>query len=491
MNFEEAFSLCNYDQKIKDDFLLFFKTNFDFINPKINLFLFPQKDYINIFLLQTIIKSKFNNKDYDISILIYFPQNFPKIQPKIFLEKIGKVKINPVCEFYINVNNLEINYDLIIDNIENKNINFLIYVLNEIENQFYIAFPIFKNSENEKNKITGNECVIDKNICINIDINNCDNINLSTIGKINENDDNNNIITNETNFRNAIPFDIKNVNQFIDINKINLNDNNINNNNIQNNINNNLIKNDNNNNNIKNNINNNLIKNNNKNNLIKKKSNDNIQNINNINNNNIKNNNNLIKNDNNNNNIKNNNNNLIKNNNNNNIQNNNINFQNYYYKNIIPQYNENQIKLQLKNLIKSKVFKNINNIKKNNLNIKNQFEKIKYNLISDKNTLEIILERANFIENTVKNLNFEISNINYVPTPKININFNNLESFLIINNKKNYINYAKINSSNELIIIIKKCFEKKIIDFKTAYDFIRQQSRINFFLEFGKFLINK
>ena len=491
MNFEEAFSLCNYDQKIKDDFLLFFKTNFDFNNPKINLFLFPQKDYINIFLLQTIIKSKFNNKDYDISILIYFPQNFPKIQPKIFLEKIGNVKINPVCEFYINVNNLEINYDLIIDNDENKNINFLIYVLNEIENQFYIAFPIFKNSENEKNKITGNECVIDKNICINIDINNCDNINLSTIGKINENDDNNNIITNETNFRNAIPFDIKNVNQFIDINKINLNDNNINNNNIQNNINNNLIKNDNNNNNIKNNNNNNLIKNNNKNNLIKKKSNDNIQNINNINNNNIKNNNNLIKNYNNINNIKNNNNNLIKNNNNNNIQNNNINFQNYYYKNIIPQYNENQIKLQLKNLIKSKVFKNINNIKKNNLNIKNQFEKIKYNLISDKNTLEIILERANFIENTVKNLNFEISNINYVPTPKININFNNLESFLIINNKKNYINYAKINSSNELIIIIKKCFEKKIIDFKTAYDFIRQQSRINFFLEFGKFLINK
>ena len=56
MNFEEAFNLCDYDKKIKNDFLLFFKNNFDFNNPKINLFLFPQKDYVNIFLLQTIIK---------------------------------------------------------------------------------------------------------------------------------------------------------------------------------------------------------------------------------------------------------------------------------------------------------------------------------------------------------------------------------------------------------------------------------------------------
>ena len=38
MNFEEAFNLCDYDKKIKNDFLLFFKNNFDFNNPKINLF---------------------------------------------------------------------------------------------------------------------------------------------------------------------------------------------------------------------------------------------------------------------------------------------------------------------------------------------------------------------------------------------------------------------------------------------------------------------
>ncbi len=471
MNFEEAFNLCDYDKKIKNDFLLFFKNNFDFNNPKINLFLFPQKDYVNIFLLQTIIKSKFNNNDYEINILIYFPQNFPKQKPKIFLEKIGKVKINPICEFYININNLEINYDLIIN--WNENINFLIDVLSEIKHQFSFAFPIFNVKNNEEcNKIIENECVLDKNICIVIDINNSNKTNLNLIEKINEN---NNITSNEDNMRNAISYDIKNVNQFIDINKINFNDND-NNNNTNNNNNNNTNYNNNNNTNYNNtNNNNNNINNNNKN------------NTNNTNNNNDNNNNNYNNYNKNNNNINKNNTNNTNNNYNNYNKNNNYNNN----KNIIPYYNENQIKFQLKKLIFPKVFQNINNNIKRNIIIKNNLEKIKYKLISDKNSFENLQKKEFFINNTVNKLKLEILNTNFIPTQKIKTDFNNLESFLIINNKQNLIKNAKINSSKELIIIIKKSFENKIIDFQTAFHLIRTQSRINFFLNYGKILINK
>ncbi len=468
MNFEEAFNLCDYDKKIKSDFLLFFKNNFDFNNPKINLFLFPQKDYVNIFLLQTIIKSKFNNNDYEINILIYFPQNFPKQKPKIFLEKIGKVKINPICEFYININNLEINYDLIIN--WNENINFLIDVLSEIKHQFSFAFPIFNVKNNEEcNKIIENECVLDKNICIVIDINNSNKTNLNLIEKINEN---NNITSNEDNMRNAISYDIKNVNQFIDINKINFNDNDNNNTN-NDNTNNNNNKNNNTNN---NNNNKNINKNNNSNN-----------NNNNTNNNNDNNNNNYNNYNKNNNNINKNNTNNTNNNYNNYNKNNNYNNN----KNIIPYYNENQIKFQLKKLIFPKVFQNINNNIKRNIIIKNNLEKIKYKLISDKNSFENLQKKEFFIDNTVNKLKLEILNTNFIPTQKIKTDFNNLESFLIINNKQNLIKNAKINSSKELIIIIKKSFENKIIDFQTAFHLIRTQSRINFFLNYGKILINK
>ena len=473
MNFEEAFNLCDYDKKIKNDFLLFFKNNFDFNNPKINLFLFPQKDYVNIFLLQTIIKSNFNKNDYEINILIYFPQNFPKQKPKIFLEKIGNVKINPLCEFYININNLEINYDLIIN--WNENINFLVNILNEIQHQFSFAFPIFNlnNNNEESNKIIENECVLNKNICINIDVNNCNKKNVNLIEKINEDV---NAISNEDNMRNAISYDIKNINQFIDINKINFNDNNDNNNKNNNNTNN-QNNNQNNNNNNKNNNNKNI---NNKN-----KNNNNNNNINNANNNNNKNNNY-------------NNNNYNYNNYNynynykNNINNNNKKYNNYNYnKNIIPQYNENQIKFQIKKLIFSKVFPIINNNKKQNFIIKNNLEKIKYKLLSDKNSFENLQKKEFFINNTVNKLKLEILNTNFIPTQKITTDFNNLESFLIINNKQNLIKKAKINSSKELIIIIKKSFENKIIDFQTAFQLIRKQSRINFFLNYGKILINK
>ena len=56
----------------------------------------------------------------------------------------------------------------------------------------------------------------------------------------------------------------------------------------------------------------------------------------------------------------------------------------------------------------------------------------------------------------------------------------NLDNLLTIQNKDKYIRYAKENSLEELLLLIKKVLKKKIIDIKTASMLIRIHSRFFF-----------
>ena len=86
---------------------------------------------------------------------------------------------------------------------------------------------------------------------------------------------------------------------------------------------------------------------------------------------------------------------------------------------------------------------------------------------------------------TVNNLQKDLFNYN-LEKPKL-IDFNNLSNldyYLKIPNKDKYIRFAKQNSLEELMLLIKKAFEKKSIDFQTACLLIRNHSRFLFYLKF-------
>ena len=105
---KDAINMCNYPINIKRDFVDFLEVTYG--SQKHKLYLFARNETApKLFLLQLQIPAKFNNQSYDISLLVYFPLNFPEIEPEIFFEKIGKVKINPNCTFYIDEDTGKIN----------------------------------------------------------------------------------------------------------------------------------------------------------------------------------------------------------------------------------------------------------------------------------------------------------------------------------------------------------------------------------------------
>ncbi len=110
LNIKEALNLCGYNNNIKKNFILFLQSNY--CNPKNKLYLFERnKNVPKLFLLLLKIPTKYNNSSYDISILVYFPLNFPNIKPEIYFHKYCSVKINPNCLNYIDEETLKINYE--------------------------------------------------------------------------------------------------------------------------------------------------------------------------------------------------------------------------------------------------------------------------------------------------------------------------------------------------------------------------------------------
>ena len=66
-------------------------------------------------------------------LLIYFPRNFPELNPDIYIEG-GNFQVNPNCQFFINKDNLQINYSLIIK--WSGRISQVKEILDEIKSQF-------------------------------------------------------------------------------------------------------------------------------------------------------------------------------------------------------------------------------------------------------------------------------------------------------------------------------------------------------------------
>ena len=476
LNIKDAINLSNYPLSIRRDFVEFLENTYG--SQKHKLYLFSRNETApKIFLFQMQIPAKFNNQSYDISLLVYFPLNFPEIEPEIFFEKIGKVKINPNCTFYIDEDTLKINYSLFFS--WEKSLDSFKSLIAELYNQFNIAFPVFNlsdkhNFETDKGN-DQSDCVLKKNLCKEIELikpSKAQNKNLpnapNNIYKNNIN--NNNNPNNYNNYNKDMNNIMNNMNN--EMNNMNLNNNNKNNNNKVNIYGRKMNNNDNNMNNNYNKMNNNF----NNNNMNNFRNNDfNNYNRNTANNNNIN-----TFNNNNNMNI-----NLNRNMPNNNFNNNN--FGNNQMMNMNQNNNifdENKAKAALIVLLKNNLSQKINNAIQPITSSYLKLEKIKENIIKKINDYNKVESKENAIRQTIntlhKEMDFTITSPKGIDRPDLN----DLESVLIISNKDYYLRLAKEKTIEEYILIVKKSYEKQNIDFNTALNLIRTNSRNIFFLKY-------
>ena len=210
-------SLCNYPPNVIDYLIksIIQIMNYPYVKSK------PQ------YKVKTINKEKmiaikieldipFNKKNYEVPIVVFFPNLIPLEPPKIFLEVSKGSAINP------KIKDVDIKTRKIITPIlrtwEQK--TSFVNILNEIRNSFSNIFPIYKikkNNNNINNNVNNNTININNNAVFNIMNNNDNNQNdpFANIASIfNENFMNNIKYNNNNNFQN-INLNIKNNNEMI------------------------------------------------------------------------------------------------------------------------------------------------------------------------------------------------------------------------------------------------------------------------------------
>ena len=177
-----AISLCNYPPNVTDYLITSINQimNYPYVKSQ------PQykiKTINNekIIAIRIPLDVPFNNKNYDVPIVVFFPNLIPLEPPKIFIEVSKGSAINP------KIKDIEIKTRKIITPILRtweQNTSF-INILNEIRNSFSNIFPIYKikkssqtNTEYNRSK-TSNTININNNAVFNIMNNNINNNNNS------------------------------------------------------------------------------------------------------------------------------------------------------------------------------------------------------------------------------------------------------------------------------------------------------------------------
>ena len=113
-----------------------------------------------------------------------------------------------------------------------------------------------------------------------------------------------------------------------------------------------------------------------------------------------------------------------------------------------------------------------------------KIERIKENLYKKLKDLEKVERKEDVIKQTLNSLyqelDFNITEPNNFERPDMS----NLDTALIISNKDYYMRIAREKVIEEYLLIVKKNYEKQNIDFSTALNLIRTNSRNIFFLKY-------
>ena len=420
LDIKDAVALTDYNNNIKKNVESFLINNYSGYKNK--LYLFSRGNNLpKLFLLKLNMPVKYNKKEYDINLLIYFPINFPLVQPEIFFLKNCTLKVNPNCLNYIDEETLKIKYNIFFK--WENNFQSFKNLIKELNKKFNNNFPIFTlNDEFDINKYNNYDCVLRKHLCKEIEFN-----------KLNKpNNINKNIIINKKIIKTEGNNEDKNNNK---INIFNLSPQKMN------------IKNEisiNNNKKVNPNIKINLdeISNNKKDNIIKNKIN--TENINDIKKNKI-----------------------------------NKEILNIKSEPEPESFDEKTSKECLIKLLLFELYPKIYKINTSIQNSNNNLTKIKSNIISDLNIYKLKEKQTQTLEKSINLFKREInqydSNINRNIKDKINLS--NLDNVFKIKNKNLYILQSKEKVIEEYILIIKKNLEKKNLELKSALKLVRNLSR--------------
>jgi len=169
MKIEEAINLCNYQKHLKNNFVKFLQITYG--SDKHKLYLFSRNAKApKLFLLEMQIPIKHKNQKYDIAILVYFPLNFPEIEPEIFIEKIGKMRLDKNCEFFIDPDTFKINYSIFFK--WGKTFDSFKEVIKELYNQFNLQIPVYSYEDINSDAELDNDgdCCLKKELCVEIEL---------------------------------------------------------------------------------------------------------------------------------------------------------------------------------------------------------------------------------------------------------------------------------------------------------------------------------
>lgn len=382
LKIREAINLTNYRLNIRKDFINFLESTYG--SQKHRLYLFSRTESApKIFLLQLQVPVKYNNKSYDISLLVYFPLDFPNLEPEVYLEKIGKVKVNPNCLFYIDQDTLKINYSCFFKwqgTFESfRNLS------SELYNQFNMAFPVFNTNDKYEdiNEIQG-DCYLKKNMCREVEL-------INPIVEKNKINNNNNI----DNFQKGM-------------NEMNLNNNNVP---------------------PKKNIYGKPMESN----EINPGQEAHLVNP---------------------------------------------------YQNKPPVFDEQKSKQALIKLLQKELYPKINNAIQPISSTYMKLERIKENIHQKLNEIEVVERKEDNIRQVLNNLHKELDFTISEPKEFERPDVTNLDTAVIISNKDYYMKLAREKVIEEYILIVKKNYEKQNIDFSTALNLIRTNTRNIFFLKY-------
>ena len=149
-----------------------------------------------------------------------------------------------------------------------------------------------------------------------------------------------------------------------------------------------------------------------------------------------------------------------------------------------PVFDENKSKQSLIKLLQKDLYQKINYAVQPITTSYLKLEKIKENIHQKLKDIEKVERKEDNIRQTLnslhKELDFNIPEQKEFEKPDMN----NLDSALIISNKDYYMNLAKEKVIEEYILIVKKNYEKQNIDFNTALNLIRVNSRNIFFIRY-------
>ena len=156
-------------------------------------------------------------------------------------------------------------------------------------------------------------------------------------------------------------------------------------------------------------------------------------------------------------------------------------------------FDKEEAKKNLIILLENEIYNKIERNFEKNVKIKNKMLMLKNDLNKKIMEVDALDKKSHEIHKSITNVSNEIKNYNLVKPEHIkNINLSNIDSFLLINHKKYYKNIAKIKTVEEYILICKKAFERNRVDFNTAINLIRKNSREIFYLKYqNKHLINE